>query len=265
MKYVILVLVASWMALASAEEPVFTTISVKNVMLYEKPTTLSPVVRRLFVGEVLKIVESVKTESGETWGKVFLSPTQSAYVQGPYFANGGTLQQKMWKPDRVLRSEMPFSVAAKGTGELFGPGLQLRYLPFTRLGITVGAGSVLDSGRSRGFSVAYGLTCVLAMKNFSPFVETGTSTLTFNDGQSSLKISTFYINAGMEWIFSSGYFVGAGMSYNRSYGVQVAYDYSYAKASSGTLKTGDYGSFGGIDGADSLQRLNPLFLAGYSF
>jgi hypothetical protein len=129
----------------------------------------------------------------------------------------------------------------------------------------LGAGSVLDNGRSRGFSVAYGLTCVVSMANLSPFFETGTSTLTFNDGHSSLRISTFYINAGMEWILRSGYFFGLGVSYNRSYNVQVSYDYCYAKDSSGTLKIGNYGSFSGLNGSESLERLNPLFLAGYSF
>jgi hypothetical protein len=129
----------------------------------------------------------------------------------------------------------------------------------------LGAGSVLDNGRSRGFSVAYGLTCVVSMANLSPFFETGTSTLTFNDGHSSLRISTFYINAGMEWILRSGYFFGLGVIYNRSYNVQVSYDYCYAKDSSGTLKIGNYGSFSGLNGSESLERLNPLFLAGYSF
>jgi hypothetical protein len=103
------------------------------------------------------------------------------------------------------------------------------------------------------------------MSNWSPFVETGTSTLTMNDGHSSLRISTFYVNAGMEWISDTGYFVGVGVSYNRSYNVQVSYDYSYATSTSGSLKTGDYGSFTGLKGAESLERLNPLFLLGYSF
>lgn len=252
-------------ARADGREPIFATISVKNVLLYESPTTSSPIVRRVFLGEILKVVETVKTEKGEIWGKVFLSPSQTGYLQGIYFTNIGSLEQKLWQPEEVLRSEMPFSFAAKGTSELFGPGLQFRYLPFTRLGITIGAGSVIDNGRSKGFSVAYGLTCILSMKNFSPFVETGTSTLTFNDGHSSLRISTFYINAGVEWIIRSGYFIGAGISYNRSYNVQISYDYGYAKTSSGSLQVGNYGSFGGLDGPDSLQKLNPLFLVGYSF
>jgi opacity protein-like surface antigen len=253
------------LAFADEHEPVFAKISTKNVLLYENPASTSPIVRRVFVGEVLKIVETVKTEQGEIWGKVFLSPTQTGYIQGIHFANSGSLQQQMWKPEEVLRSEMPISFAAKGPSELFGPGIQFRYLPFTRLGITVGAGSVLDNGKSKGFSVAYGLTCILSMKNLSPFLETGTSTLTFNDGHSSLRISTFYINAGMEWIVRSGYFIGLGISYNRSYNVSIAYDYGYAKTSSGTLQVGNYGSFSGLDGPESLQRLNPLFLGGYSF
>lgn len=250
---------------AENANPVFITIHAKNVLLYERPEIVSPIVRRVFAGEVLKIVETVKTDKGETWGKAFLSPTQVGYIQGENFANGGSLQQKIWRPQEVLRREMPFSFAAKGTAELFGPGLQFRYLPFTRLGVTLGVGSVIDDGHSLGFSVAYGLTCLLSMNGFSPFVETGTSTLTLNDKHSSLKISTFYVNAGVEWIWRSGYFVGLGMSYNRSYNVQVAYDYSYAKASSGSLQVGDYGSYGGLSGSESLERLNPIFLAGYSF
>lgn len=252
-------------SLAQEHEPVFATIIAKNVLLYENPTTSSPIVRRVFAGEVLKITETVKTEQGDIWGKVFLSPTQFGYIQGNYFANSGSLQQQMWRPEEVLRSQMPFSFAAKGSGELFGPGLQFRYLPFTRLGLTIGAGTILDNGKSQGYSVAYGLTCLLSTKGFSPFVETGTSTLTFNDGQSTLKISSFYINAGVEYIFRSGYFFGAGVSYNRSYNVQVSYDYSYAKASSGNLTTGNYGSYTGVQGSESLQRVNPIFLAGYSF
>jgi opacity protein-like surface antigen len=266
LKYLAFILIfLAQLAVAQEHEPIFATISVKNVLLYESPSTSSPVVRRVFVGEVLKITETIKTEQGAVWGKVFLTPTQVAYVPGVYFANSGSLQQEMWKPKEVLRNEMPFAVAAKGTSELYGPGLEFRYLPFTRLGITVGAGSVLDDGRSKGFSVAYGLTCILSMENFSPFVETGTSTLTFNDSNSTLRISSFYINAGVEWMIRSGYFVGLGLSYNRSYNIQVAYDYGYAKSNSGSLKVGNYGSYGGVDGAETLERLNPLFLAGYSF
>lgn len=160
---------------------------------------------------------------------------------------------------------MPVSFSLKGPSELFGAGLQIRYLPFARLGLTIGVGSVLDEGQMKGSSLAYGLTCMLSMSNFSPFVEAGSATLTFNDTHSTLRISTFYVNAGIEWILQSGYFFGVGMSYNRSYDIQVGYNYSYAKASNGALSVGKYGSFNNLDGASSLQRLNPLFLIGYSF
>jgi hypothetical protein len=252
----------SW---AQEPEPLFATITERNVLLYESPSTTSPIVRRIFPGEIIKIVETLKTEQGEVWGKVFISPLQVGYIKGIYFKNSGSLQMQLWKPEEVLRNKMPFSFALKGPSEFFGPGLQFRYLPFTRLGFTVGAGSVLDSGSSKGFSVAYGLTCLLSMGNFSPFVETGSSTLTFNDSHSTLRISTFYINAGVEWIISSGYFWGLGLNYNRSYNVQVAYDYAYAKTNSGSLTVGKYGSFSGVDGNESLQRLNPLLFLGYSF
>jgi opacity protein-like surface antigen len=264
--FVNLVFLASFSSASEKDsEPLFATVKMKNVLLYESPSTASAIIRRVFEGEVLKIVETVKTEQGEIWGKVVLSPNQAGYLQGVYFVNGGSLQQQMWKPEEVLRSQMPFSFAAKGTAELFGPGLQFRYLPFTRLGITVGAGSTLDNGRLNGFTYAYGLTFLLSTKSLSPFVETGTSTLTLTDGQSTLRISSFYINAGVEWILRSGYFVGLGISYNRSYNVQVSFDYSYAKASNGNLSTGNYGSFTGLDGSESLQKLDPIFLAGYSF
>jgi hypothetical protein len=267
LKHLTFFLVVTLTALASPSfaEPIFITVPVKNVLIYESPMTSSPIVRRVFAGEVLKVIETIKTEQGETWGKIFLSPSQVAYVQGIYLVNSSSLPQQVWKSQEVLRSEMPFSISAKGTSELFGPGLQFRYLPFTRLGITVGVGSVLDGGRAKGSSVAYGLTCILSMANLSPFVETGTSTLSFNDGHSSLRISTFYINAGVEWILRSGYFVGLGVSYNRSYNIQVGYDYSFAKESSGSLKVGNYGSFSDLGGSESLERLNPLFVAGYSF
>ena len=249
----------------SFAESLLTTISAKNALLYENPSTTSPIVRRVLDGEVVKIIETIKTEKGDTWGKVYLTPTQVAYLPGQYFVNSGALEQKIWRPVEVIRTEKPFSFAAKGTSELFGPGLEFRYLPFTRLGVTIGAGSVLDDNRSKGYSVAYGLTCLLSTGNLSPFIETGVSTLTFADGQSNLRISSFYINAGVEWIIRSGYFIGVGISYNRSYNVQVSYDYSYAKASNGNVKLGNYGSFGNLDGAESLQRINPLFLLGYAF
>jgi len=250
---------------AEETSPIFITVTVKNVLLYDLPMTTSPVTRRVFVGEVLKIVSTVKTEQGEIWGKVFISPTQVAYLQGIYLGSSGTIQQEVWKPEKVLRSELPISFALKGSSELFGPGLELRYLPFARLGLTVGVGSVLDGGQMKGSSVAYGLICMLSMANFSPFVETGSSSLTFNDTHSTLRISTFYVNAGVEWILHSGYFFGLGVSYNKSYDVQVGYDYSYAKTSSGSLTVGNYGSFNGLDGPASLQQINPLVILGYSF
>lgn len=250
---------------AHAADPGYVTIGAKNVIIYESPMTMSAVVRRAFPGEVLKVTEFIKTDQGDTWGKVFLSPAQSGYVQGMHLANSGNLQQSIWQPEEVLRSKMPFSFAAKGPAEFFGPALQFRYLPFTRLGLSAGAGSVIDQGKTAGFSVAYGLICILSMKNISPFVETGVSTLTFTDDHSTLKISSFYINAGVEWIFRNGYYLGAGVSYNRSYNAQLSYDYGYARSSGGAMKVGNYGSFTSVEGADSLQRLNPLLLVGYSF
>ncbi len=247
------------------KESVFITIPMNNVLLYEEPTTSSPIVRRVFGGEVLKVTETFKTKQGDVWGKVYLSPVQTGYIQGVYIHNTGALQQEIWQHREVLRNEMPFSIGLKGPSELFGAGLQFRYLPFARFGFTAGAGSVLENGSMKGFSVGYGVVCMLSMDNVSPFVETGTSTLTFNDLHSTLRISTFYINAGVEWITESGYFYGLGVSYNRSYSVQIAYDYGYAKTKSGTLEVGDYGSFGNLNGAESIQRLNPLIIIGYSF
>ncbi|MCB0394101.1 MAG: hypothetical protein KDD25_06060 [Bdellovibrionales bacterium] len=266
--FVILVLImigTNSLASSKNEKDILATIDKKDVLLYEKPTTLSPIVRRMFPGEVVKITEVISGSKGEKWGKVYLSPKQEAYIQGSYFENSGSVDIKSWEPEEVLRSQMPFSFSVKGTGELFGPGLQFRYLPFTRFGFTIGAGSVLDEGKGKGFSVAYGFTGMLSMGNFSPFVETGSSTLTISDGHSTLKISSFYINAGVEWIIRSGYYFGLGVSYNRSYSVQVSYDYGYADSKDGELKVDDYGSFGNLDGPESLQRLNPIALIGYSF
>lgn len=251
--------------LAQEHGPVFVTITAKNVLLYESPTTSSPVVRRVFVGEILKILETVKNEQNEIWGRAYLSPSQVAYIQGVYLSNSSTAQQELWKPEEVLRNQMPFAFALKGPSELFGPGLQLRYLPFARLGLTLGVGSVLDEGQMKGSSLAFGLVCMLSMGNLSPFIETGSTTLTFNDTHSTLRISTFYVNVGVEWILQSGYFFAVGVSYNKSYDVQVAFDYDYAKTSNGSLALGNYGSFNKVDGKSSLQQLNPLFLVGYSF
>ncbi|MBC7741821.1 MAG: SH3 domain-containing protein [Bdellovibrionaceae bacterium] len=257
--------IVSKYASAQAVEGLFAKITTKNVLLFESPTTSSPVIRRVFEGEVLKITETVQAEHGEVWGKVYLSPSHVGYIQGAYFQASGTLQQEIWRPQEVLRSQMPISFALKGPSEFFGAGLQFRYLPFARLGINVGVGSVLDNGRMKGNVLSYGVVCMLSTNNLSPFVETGSSTLTFNDNHSTLRISTFYVNAGLEWIFSSGYFFGLGFSYNRSFEVQLAYDYEYARASNGTLPVGDYGTFNGVTGPSSLQKLNPLFVVGYSF
>jgi hypothetical protein len=133
------------------------------------------------------------------------------------------------------------------------------------LGMSVGVGSVLDDYQMKGSSLAFGVICMLSMDNFTPFVESGNSTLTFNDTHSTLRISSFYVNAGVEWMLQSGYYVGIGISYIRSYDVQVSFDYSYAKSNSGSLSVGNYGSFNNVEGAASLQRLNPLLILGYSF
>jgi hypothetical protein len=251
--------------IAQEQDSIFTTINLKNILLYENPTTSSSIIRRVFEGEVLKIIKTVQNDKGEAWGKVYLSPNQIAYLQAAYFNKAEKLVPEIWMPEQVLRSQMPVSFALKGPSELFGAGLQFRYLPFARFGFTAGVGSVLDQEQMKGSSLSYGLTCMLSMANFSPFVETGSTTLTFNDTHSTLRISTFYVNAGVEWILQSGYFFGVGVSYNRSYEIQVSYDYSYAKAANGNLSVGQYGSFNSLDGASSLQRLNPLFLIGYSF
>ena len=247
------------------QEPIFATIEIKNVMLYERPSTESPVVRRVFPGEVLKIVSTIKNENGETWGKVYLSPTSEAYIQTAYLSNSGTLKQEIWKPQEILRNQMPMSFSLKGQSEYFGYGLQFRYLPFSRLGFNLGIGSIVDRGALRSSITNYGAIFMLSTNNISPFVETGTSVLTFNDRNSSLRISTFYVNVGVEWILRQGYFFGIGLSYNKSYEVQVSYDYSYAKQASGSISIGNYGSFNDLNEATSLQKVNPLLILGYSF
>lgn len=246
-------------------ESIFTTIYQKNVMLYEQPSIQSPIVRRVFIGEVLKVIESIKTEQGEVWGKVYLSPTQVGYIQSMYYNSTNAIEQTYWVPKEVLRNQMPFSLYLKGPSETFGAALMLRYLPFTRIGLTAGVGSVIDDGQIKGSTMSYGAVFMLSTNDISPFVETGSSTLTYNDTRSTLRISTFYVNAGVEWIFKSGYYFGAGVSYIRSYEVQIEFNYSYAKNSSSSLTIGNYGSFGKLDGPSSLQQLNPMVVIGYSF
>lgn len=190
----ILIVLFSAMSESQNHDSTFIRISQKNVLLYESPTTSSPILRRVFVGEVLKLVESVKTEDGEIWGKFALSDQQMGYIQETFYTQSKTLSMELWQPQEILRNKLPFSISLKGPSEYFGLGLQLRYMPFTRLGMNFGVGSVLDDGQAKGSVISFGVVSMLSGDNLSPFFETGSSTLTIDDTNSSLRISTFYVN-----------------------------------------------------------------------
>jgi len=235
----------------------------EHTFVYEQPDPQSPVLRRLYLGELVDVVASVHGEDGSDWVKVNFGPARVGYARANHLAKAGNLPRERWQPSHVVRDERPLGCAGVFWGETFGAMLRLRYLVFTRLGVTVGSGMVWENPGLSGRSQNVGIISHLALHNLSPVVEVGAIWFSRDSGDRTLNILGIYTNIGLEWTFDWGLFLSAGMSFMRSIDINVSTHWENRNTPSNVD-----GTFGRLERqikGNTLYAVEPTWSLGYSF
>jgi hypothetical protein len=235
----------------------------EHTFVYEQPDPQSPVLRRLYLGELVDVVASVHAEDGSDWVKVNFGPEHVGFVRANHLVRSGSLPRERWQPSRIARDERPFGCAGVFWGETLGAMFKLRYLLFTRLGITLGSGMVWENPNLSGHSLSLGIVSHLAFHNLSPVVEVGAISFSRDSGDRTLSILGIYTNIGLEWIFNWGLFVSAGMSFMRSIDIGVAVNWENRNTMPNT--DGTFGSLERHIKGNILYAVEPTCSIGYSF
>lgn len=242
--------------------PIRAVVSGEGTIVYERPDLLANALRLLYVGEVIEVLDKVVDQSGAKWARIRMGETdgfvKASAIQGIEGARYGS-----WQPPVVLRDQRPLSFSLRGGSEMFGAGMNIRYMPFTRLGGAFSVGSIMDYPRMKGTSLGTGLVSYLAMGNFSPVIETGFTRLSYHQDFATLRVYSFYLSVGLEYLFQNGFFANVMVTYLRSADVEVAFDYLNAKNGLTTVPP----DFGVLDpGKDNtFQFVLPGVSIGYAF
>lgn len=233
-----------------------------QAIVHEKPDVLGDAMRLLYAGEIVHVLEVVRDPDQALWARISMGRTQG-FVRQSDLRLGTAQVARDWRRETILRDDRPLSFSFLLGAETFGGGMAIHYLPFSRLGMTFTVGSVLEDRVMKGTALGLGVISYLALSDISPFVETGFTRLSYHEGESTLRVGSFYLSLGVEWIFSNGIFVNAMVTYSRSADMEVTYNYDIAK--SGDLEVP--ADFGVLDPGDdaTFQFLLPGFSLGYAF
>jgi hypothetical protein len=234
-------------------------ITADQVVAYEEPNPTSVALRLLYRGEVV-VVRGQVTANDRTWLRIALGGQRSAYVAAN-LAGATTFAPttSTWAPERAIRDERPVAVAALGYGISQGAGVQLRYLPFTRLGLSFSAGTILGPHGLEGSVLAFGVQGLFSLGKLTPIGEVGGAILMSEAQRSRQRIQALYVSAGLEWMFDNGLYVAALATYWRSLRIEILFPHDDA-----TFVRDEYGSLDAT-GSSSVQRLVPALLVGYAF
>jgi hypothetical protein len=231
--------------------------------VYEQPSLESPLVRRLYVGEIVVVVERVVASDKSYWLKAKLGNDQFGYVRADKVREPGTLPVKRWAPPEIVRDERPLAVGLKLGGEAMGAAINIRYQPFTRLGLSLTSGGVMDTKvKWHGTHNALGLYSCFVLWNLSPMIEMGVSSTTYSAGNAELRLINYYFMLGVEWMFGWGGFINAYGAYVHSLDTSVSFDYYDARA--GAYQPGSFGSLEPKNGK-YFTALRPGITVGYAF
>jgi hypothetical protein len=247
----------------AADEPGQASVVEERALVYEQPDLGSNVVRRLYPAEIVRVDGQLTTDDGRRWLRVRLGPEMLGYVEASRTIPTSELPQVRWRPSRVVRDERPLGIATRIGGETFGGGLNLRYLAFSRLGLSFTVGSVVDGEAMRGTSLSGGLVSYIVLWNLSPMLEAGWSRVSYHAAPAILRVNLFYVTSGLEWMFDFGFFANVAVTYYRSIDAEVAFDYGEARAERFTMPE----KFGALEiGEDgTLQGLKLGGALGYAF
>jgi hypothetical protein len=253
-------------------EPFDGTVVEDKTFVFEEPSALSNVLRRCYVGEVVRVVDEAETTEGRPWVKLALGYDKTGWVEASRIVPTGHFKLEQYRPERVIREELPVAVGMRLGGEGLGAGLLFRYQPFSRLGISASFSGLIGNEHGElgilrpstsplhGTVMYAGLTSFLVLWNLSPVFEMGLSRISYEQGQTTLGITAIDLGVGIEWMFNRGAFVGFGMHYVRSLTVDVSYTYAYARERTLTVPT-----FSLLGSDDRLQQVQPSLTFGYAF
>ena len=238
-------------------------VELKDTFVYRDPDNLSPVLRSLYVGEIVTIVERIRDKNDKTWFKIRLGKVETGYISASRLTAVGHVPETRWKPNRIVRDERPMSFGLRVFGEMFGVALNFRYLPLTRLGFTLNVGAVLDDWKVRGTAWSGGLVVPVALTDITPILEAGITGIGYHEKDALLRIIAFYVTAGLEWMFDFGMYISAGVTYVRS--IDVDWVIEWENARNENIEPGDYGSIGDALERNIFQVVRPSFNVGYGF
>jgi hypothetical protein len=235
----------------------------EDVLVHEQPDPESPVVRRLYRGEILKARKYLETDDGRVWLEISLGEDGRGYVPANEVAPAGRFPKAIWRKSVIVRDEHPVGLALRVLGETYGVGLNLRYLAFTRLGLSLGVGPVIEEFVPRGTALTVGIVMLASTRNLSPFFDLGATRMSYHEGLTKLQITALFITVGLEWMADWGGFIAGGITYLRSMDISVTIKYDDAR--SGRFEAGSYGFFGEMLDGELFQAVAPSFSIGYGF
>jgi hypothetical protein len=235
----------------------------EKTFVYEEPNSLSSVLRKLYVGELVLAVERVRSAENAEWLKLRLGDAVTGYARAERFVPATGLPTSRYRPASVVRDDKPFGVGAGMLGETFGPFLKARYLFFTRLGLVVAPGLVFDGYSVKGRSLSFGLISHLSLHNLSPVVEVGVVNLSYGQDISTLNIWGLYTHGGLEWMLDAGFYITAGVTFVRSLDISVAY--SWQDNNNPHPVPGTFGNVGSHISNNNFYVVHPSVTVGWGF
>jgi len=236
----------------------------ENAFVHEKPDTTSPIARRLYRGEVVTRLEHVVADDGKVWVEIEMGEGRRGYILANNLDQAGRFPRGRWHKTVIIRDERPLAVSARGMGETHGASLNVRYLPFTRFGMSFGLGPVIDEWGAHGTALTAGFLFFAGTRNLSPYFDIGVTRLSYHEARTKLQITALYVTCGLEWMASFGGFISAGITYMRSMDISITVKHDDAE--SGNYDVGSYGTFGDdIEDGELYQAIQPSFAIGYGF
>jgi hypothetical protein len=236
----------------------------EHAFVHEEPDATSPIARRLFRGEVVARVDHVVADDGRVWVEIEMGEGRRGFVLANDLDLAGRFPRGRWRKTVIIRDERPLAISARGMGETHGAALNVRYLPFTRFGMSFGLGPVIDEWAAHGTALTAGFLLFAGTRNLSPYFDIGVTRLSYHETRTKLQITALYVTCGLEWMASFGGFVAAGVTYIRSMDISITVKHD--DAASGNYGFGSYGTLGDdIEDGELYQAVQPSFAIGYGF